>query len=389
MASLGKDLAYLRKQKNLTLDDIYDLTRIPKETIESIEDDSIFTEFNENFTYIRSFIRSYARALKLDEDVIIKALDQAETGNYDDLLLQKYAPDHSNKPRKFQLDVDEGEDEGEDKETSDEEPFDETTSGEKEQKAPDKETPEKTPEPEKRTRIEGRKGTYQQHDPSRPKRQDVPKAPNVDNVNWADVGKRFIQFESRSPIWILFIVLIVIVAAAVFYFFYSGSNLQGNLSSTSTPTEQELSMPDSLQMQLQEPVAQETTEVAGQTGAMEHLSDTLYLVVYAARDKLEPVRVRSDVIDDFMPYWIEQGDAMRFEFTDFIDIKGQYSRMVLLFNGHPITNFRDQLFQADSNYVEIQRSFFENDPEWRSAPPDSLPLDVPEPSRILDRPIFP
>ena len=77
------------------------------------------------------------------------------------------------------------------------------------------------------------------------------------------------------------------------------------------------------------------------------LQDTLYLTIYAANERLDPVRVWSDLKPRIDPYWIEQGTALNFEFSDTIRIRGQYARMLLFLNGHLIENFRQEYFNAE------------------------------------------
>ena len=60
--------------------------------------------------------------------------------------------------------------------------------------------------------------------------------------------------------------------------------------------------------------------------------DTLQIVVYAAYDKLEPVRIGSDLRESVYPIWIEQGEAYYFDFNQEITIRGQLRRMLILFN---------------------------------------------------------
>ncbi|HBQ61517.1 MAG TPA: DUF4115 domain-containing protein, partial [Balneolaceae bacterium] len=74
--SLGKDLASIRKSKNLTLEDVQNAIKIPHDILDSIEDDSIFSDPNRNKTYLRSFVRSYAKLLKIDDEDIVEALDE-------------------------------------------------------------------------------------------------------------------------------------------------------------------------------------------------------------------------------------------------------------------------------------------------------------------------
>src|SRR5690625_2271908 len=90
MNSIGKDLARIRHHLNFTHDDIYQKIRIPSETLKRIENGSIFRDKSENKVYVRSFVRTYAKALKIDDALVQKALDQQEEGTYDRLLLTAY-----------------------------------------------------------------------------------------------------------------------------------------------------------------------------------------------------------------------------------------------------------------------------------------------------------
>jgi hypothetical protein len=114
----------------------------------------------------------------------------------------------------------------------------------------------------------------------------------------------------------------------------------------------------------------------------------LELVVYAANGKLEPVRIKSDLFDQTLPYWLEQGEAMRFNFVDTIRVRGQFSRMILLMNNQPITDFTSRFYQQESDEVQIPRSFFEKDPKWKTSPPSLSELNIPVPDTIRDRPTF-
>ena len=90
MPAIGKDLSKIRSHLGLSIQDIQHYTKIPVSTLKSIENGKIFNHPDENQTYVRSFVRSYARALKIDDDVMIKALDQNEAGTYSHLLLEDY-----------------------------------------------------------------------------------------------------------------------------------------------------------------------------------------------------------------------------------------------------------------------------------------------------------
>lgn len=366
MPSLGNDLALIRKELNFTLEDVQDATKIPPHILKSIEDDSIFSDFEENTTYIRSYVRSYARALKIEDASIIEALDQQEKNNYTGFLGAK-----SDQRKTFEYD--EGDEEPEVQENVDIDSKVEST----------EDRPAKQPEPAEESKQEPRQ-----------------EPPSVRSVDWADMGQRFHPLKKHSRYWVgILLILFILLAALSAYYYLQNSAPDQTESQTvnnEPPAEQNV-VPDSLQLDVRagnenndddiSTLPEDEDQQAEQT-ALDALPDTLSLTVYAAYEKLEPVRVYTDIMDNINPYWIEQGSAYAFEFVNTIRIRGQFSRMVLLFNGHPIPNIREQFYNPDTRLVEIERSFFENNPQWLEPPPDSLEIDAPPPNVIQNRPTF-
>jgi len=370
MPSLGNDLARIRKEQNLSLDDIQRATKIPKHILNSIEDDSIFSDFDENPTYTRSYVRSYAKAISIDEQQIVHALNKKQKNDYEGSLQQLL----DQPPRQtFQLDEDVSDAE------TDTDNKEETTSGRMEETA----DIEKQDEP-----LASSAGTS----------ASKPESPDVRSVDWADMGRRFQPLEStKSKMWIGIVVLFIIGASAVYFYFYKSDLGDSPNDSTlseqpkqETPTETKTSS-DSLQLNLIPPAENDTSNLSEETDdqqtqeTINTLPDTLNMVVYAAYDKLEPVRVYTDITDGINPYWIEQGDAVRFQFINEIRIRGQFSRMELLFNGHTIPDFGEKFYNSDTRLLEIERSFFEGDSTWLQPPPDSLNIDAPPPTNIQNR----
>lgn len=391
MASLGRDLGLIRKEQELTLDEIHEDTKIPKRIIQSIEDDTIFTDINENTTYIRSYVRSYAKALSIDDKYIIQALDKAEKNDYSGSL-QKLLKE---KPKKsFEFD---NESEGE--EEADEEDTAPKTSDEKS----DEMVHDHTPEFEK-----GEPSSTQKSSPSSaPSAVGSDNPPNVRSVDWADMGRKFQPLKSvGSRTWIS-LITITILAAIIggFFFFYNSDPINSEVATKPDATsseeqrQQEASnedlSTDSLELNIAPTEEGDTTNQGNtvvtdevQNENLSELPDTLSIVVYAAYGQLEPIRVFTDVSDSINPYWIEEGEALRFNFVNEIRIRGQYSRMVLLLNGHPIEDPREEFYNPDTRMLEIERSYFENDSRWLESAPDSLPIDAPPPSVIRERPTF-
>lgn len=350
MPSIGNDLALIREHRGYTLEDIHQSTKIPIETLKSIESGKIFHDSTEILTYVRSFVRTYGRALKLDDDLLTKALDQEDIGNYNHLLLKDY-PELK-------------------EEAGEEETFEPTDKTDKEKKSESWE-------------YEADKEDESASESAAPK-ANAPKAPGVRNIDWADMGKDFKTSRVNTPVWIIsaaMIVILVVAAAFVIYqydFFSSGEIVP----TQPEQTEQQTPANDSdlsLDLTDEEPVNDEGPAT---------LDEIMTLTLYAAYDRLDPVRVWSDEKPRIDPYWVEQGVAYNFEFQDTIRISGQYSRMLLFLNGNRIENFRQQHFNDEENAVELTRSSFETDPQWATSGPFELPEDVSEPDTVINRPTF-
>ena len=110
--------------------------------------------------------------------------------------------------------------------------------------------------------------------------------------------------------------------------------------------------------------------------------DTLQIVVYAAYDKLEPVRIGSDLRESVYPIWVEQGEAYYFDFNQEITIRGQLRRMLILFNNNVIEAPLQRFAGVQANTVRLTRirlaaSEFEEKQEL------VLPNGVSEPDTII------
>ncbi|MDZ7657893.1 helix-turn-helix transcriptional regulator [Fodinibius sp.] len=382
MASLGRDLAHIRKEQELSLEEIYEATKIPTRILESIEDDSIFTDFENNATYIRSYVRSYAKALSIDEKQIIYALDKVQKNDYSGSLQSLF--DEQPK-RSFEFDE---EDDDADEESADSD-----------------ELQDKDMVHDHSPEFQSDQTDSSENSPETPRSSPLPKAdhPDVKSVDWADMGRKFKPLKSvRSRTWAgIFVTLLIIIGTVSFFYFYETdpvSNEVANNPTTNQQTEssEEKVSTDSLELDIvpatetNDTTEQQPTATADDipNEALSTLPDTLSIVLYAAYGRLEPVRVYTDIMNDINPYWIEQGEAIRFNFVNELNIRGQFSRMVLLLNGHPVQNLREEFYNPDSRLLEINRSYFENDPQWLQPAPDSLQIDAPPPSTIRDRPTF-
>jgi cytoskeletal protein RodZ len=356
--SLGKDLATIRKSQNLSLEDIQNAIKIPLDTIKSIESGTIFDDQTTNKTYVRSFVRSYAKVLKLDDDDVVQALDEMEAGTYSGSLVA-------------------GSDSPEDYTATSEIQFQEEDPADSDPAAFETGRSTSAPEPTKKS--------TQSKKPS--------SGPEINSINWADMGRKFTTAGKSSKVWIIISFLIVIgLIAGSAYIFWDDIT---SIFQQSSVTQQEASDP-SLDQEAIIPAPLDSATVAeqgSQTDPDEEnlisnepitLGDTLTLSVYAAYGQLEPVRVTSDYNWRTNPFWMEEGQAHYFDFRDTLLIRGQYSRMLLLFNGHVIENPRQNYFDTAFNSIMITRSVL-NQPEYLAPPPREFPLEIGPPDSTVYR----
>lgn len=342
MPSLGNDLAIIRKSRGITLEEIHQSTKIPKAVLASIEDNSIFEDITSNPTYIRSYVRSYAKAISVEEQKVVYALDKVEKNSYSGSLIDD----------------------------------------EQRQEIKDKKT--LPPEEEKEAGHDEDKSTSVSENP-------LLKTKKVNSVDWADMGRQFRSSRTSSSKWRITLTILFLFAVGAFliYWFYirtldnSATNMPQNESPTQTTT-----TADSLQLDVIPQTTEDSAQLTGRNRSAqfqksgEALSDTLSIVLYAAYGNLEPVRVYTDILDELNPYWIESGEAVRFNFVNDFQFRGGLDNVILLMNGHVITDFRDRFLNPETDHIEITRSVFENDPKWLQPPPDTLNIDVPPPSVI-------
>jgi len=354
--SLGKDLASIRKGQNLTLEDIQNAVKIPQDTLASIENDRIFTDQNINNTYVRSFVRSYAKVLKVDDEDIVKALDEVEAGTYAGSILR----DSSQSAEHFTSKKSENED--------------------------SKTNEDKASLPKSFTPHSAKDKPFESSEPS------------TESFEWADLGNKFSSASKSSRIWIIIVAIVVVLGLlGAGYYFWDDF---GNNSETEPATEPLPELPDTDNNETVIPPAPVDSTSTGQDASEQNvpqnsqqesnstqiseLGDTLTLSVYAAYGQLEPIRITSDLNWRTNPFWIEEGQAYNFDFRDTLLVRGQYSRLLLLFNGHVVENPRQNYFDIAFNSIMITRDIIDQ-PEFLAPAPSEFPLQIGAP----DSTIFP
>ncbi len=364
MASLHQDLVDIRTKVGITPAQIQQKTKIPESIIREIEKGIIFESTEQQKTYVRSFTRSYAKSIGIKDDDIVKALDLNDSGDYNGYLASKYI--QSAAPQKSASDSPD------------------STNDLKIELAPEPQLDASILKPGPTSTIGAEE--YSRPDPSRAYNKVTPPPPKIETVDWAEVGQRFTGIRSGSAAYIgILIILVLIIGSTYFVINWPESDTpESTTAIVETPSENQIPAPIETPQISDDDVV--VVEQAPSSSSTDKLPDTLHIVIKAINNKLEPVRVLSDVNNIRSPYWIETNQAMRFDFIDQIEITGNFSRMALFVNGHYLQNFQE--FIGSNNAVQISREILETYPNFYSDEPPILPEGVTEPTIIRDRPVF-
>lgn len=495
--ALGKDLAEIREELGVDTDEIQGLTKLSFEIIAEIESDAIFNSEIYNNAYIRNFVRSYARGLKIKEAVILRALDAMEKGSYDHGIFKdagapnptdpfgreerKRNLEEESAPKKAPIRTELNYDaktkvdatnkaladaeakkiidreisskkatgqlsltDSEETDHSEQPPLTHSDSKTTKESARTSDGEETNAMEEPETKVDS---TNHSEDLSKeaietpiPEKKPSGKPPTsstktADKVNWAQMGKRFnAQQESKSNVVLITILAIITVSLLLFAFLYrstisswfagfseapsenttevtdlnsdniiyadslAGNNLSGNSARSSQDSEiSGTTNGDEQQSPSSEANETETSQNVNSVGltqaetavldsiALQNLAqfpDTLQIVIYAAYEKLDPVRVGSDLRDSVFPLWMEQGEAYYFDFNEEITIRGQFSRMLILFNNTVIEAPEERFPGVQENTVRLTRERL-SAAEFEAKPDLVLPDGVLEPDSIV------
>lgn len=333
MAHLIDDLLAIRDHLKLTSKDLSAKTRFPADVILDIETAKVLDKPANQRTYVRSYLRNYAKALKVSDTDIVRALDEHFGEGYSGFLAEKYTGlPAANRPAEAQ------------------------------------------PEMLKRviaTSTHGDTDEFSRPDPTYEHNRNAPPPPELEAVDWSRIRTVKRAFNGRTRLGLFLALALVAAAAAVFAYWKWGGAVDQPAA---------------------EPVPAETLPVvpadtlSDSAGVLPTFPDTLEIVLYAATGNLDPVRVISDVGINNYPYWIEQGIAMRFEFVNQITLRGDTPNMMVLFNGHPVPDL--QQFVVSDRMLTLRREYFENTTTYRTASNDTTLGALPWPSEIRNRPIF-
>ncbi|MEX0680277.1 MAG: helix-turn-helix domain-containing protein [Balneolales bacterium] len=474
MSKISQDLLLIRRNMRLSKQNIFEKCRIPIATIEAIEDGSIYTGKMRNKTYLRSYFRTYAKAVGINDDDMINALDQVEEGTYAGHLAEIYLSrdddvstdndKQSGRQAKDPVDKGKPSDKLKDPEAPGDTSGSKKSSGDQSTSSNDADkqiaTGKKTPASADTDRVKSPASTSRKTEnkgaPSSgssssgpaskkkiitPESQEksvddiewedehtkkplatstsdyasseshdkatieskFPDPPEMSSVDWARKIKEAVYRPQRNRIvWVMIVILLALAlaAAAIFWFWQqnrSNGAIETSVENTISPalSENDEDRTDqsnegetaaSVLPNISENISIDIAEMLPASGP----GDTLFVVVYALNGNLEPIRVDSDVFGQdtttaFRPYWVENQEAMRFDFINEIAFQGALSRMVLLFNGHLIDNFN--ALNPDGPRIRLTRNYIQEN-ELLQTPAVSPFSEVPPPEAINDRPRF-
>lgn len=280
----GRDIRALRDKRGVTLEHIHKATKVPEGILEAFEADALVREAGYNKVYVRSIGRSYARILKVTESDVLTALDEVAAGMYVRSLAVKYLGATALKLPEL--------------------PPEPATGGEtpapvRSQKSPKAPAASAAPKPARPSTND--EATPPLSSPSiAPKRLgDAPKTPRQ-----RPPARK--PANTRGGIIAGIVALVVVVAGGIWYL------TRGPSDADVTPT----------------PVAVSDTQRVAPPPAPEPLvlGDSISVMLIAARDKLERIRV---TVDDNVrrPYWREQGDTLTFTVADQIVLESNLPRL--------------------------------------------------------------
>ncbi|MFU8858815.1 MAG: helix-turn-helix domain-containing protein [Cyclonatronaceae bacterium] len=423
MSTLHQDLKAIRKKNRMSVQDVYEKTRISEENIRLIESGELYTRPDANKIYLRSFTRTYGKAVGVSDEDITTALDYMEADMYEGFLAEKYLgskPVSGKIPPKppFPLNPGLGKQHGNHPDITPEKSkgrqsntplFDtaggaETDEGDKPSTtspgdssdtghtaadtghtaADETEPYEKSVPPSRKAdtkhtrRISTRTTSIFRPELPDPETLSTTDDPSEGSLDWGGVNRKIVSRKDGNGLFIFLGLVGVLLIVVLIYLLSTGTGDDTDADVATVPGPR-----------LEQPLASDTlaaplTPDPSQLAAA--LPDTLILTIYAARGNLEPVRVLSDLYNIQRPYWVEAGRAMQFEFLQDIQVRGNLERMILMYDDRVITDFQE--YDPENRVISISREQFLRDPTMRSFSTDVMPDDLPGPVEIIERPRF-
>lgn len=311
----ANDLRRIREARGISIEDLYNETKIPRGLLESFEATGLFEHPMFNRVYLRSFVRTYADVVGISSDIALEALEQAVESQYSGKLADEYLTPESAVEDSTDATVQETVEPGDVAPVNIQDPG--KTSGETEST----EKEDKTVKP-----VENRAAAT-----SRVLKEEVPTKTVVTTpggesaASWLDKSPptpvfardRYTRVNDKAwSQWVL-IGVAVIVLGGIAWFIIANSGGAGEIR--------------------QGPEGNGIASVSDTTaeevlfGEAVVLGDTIRATIVAEVGKVQNVKVTVD--DDVRrPYWIEEGESRTFGFTNQIIIERQLNKIGLHVN---------------------------------------------------------
>ena len=393
----ARDLRRVREDRGVSLSTVQDATQVHESHLESFESGTLYEESRMNDIYLKAFVRAYAKAVGLTPETVINHLETALEDEYDDQLLQAFlqrpseegsrepddssaeeapspsslstssAPEASQKPSQ-------GRDEDRASDRAPASSSAQSGSADGDGTAPSRprsDTPSDIDEapdvaPPSREKSDGGEDappqTASDRRSSEGQRPDSPQRS-------ASRSKTSSTSRPRSgTLMAAGLVLLLVLGGLGLYLM--GGDGPGSESAADRPPSADASMAES------SGPSPDTTVSDTADGwrtpdrpprATVSLGDTLYAAVVATADVLE-LRVQQDA-KLRRPYWIEDGGALVFPFTDRITLQNQLDNFQLLLEGYPYPTSRTD----ESGRVVIDRGTAEQFADTLRGGPSPIP----------------
>jgi hypothetical protein len=277
----NEHLRAIREKYNLSLDGLYDETKIPRDMLQEFERSGLLHHPQFNRVYLRSFVRTYAQAVGIDADVALESLESSFDGEYRGQLATAYL--------------------GADPLPEEAEPVEEIYADD-EARASEDSPPFPAPLSPGMAKKPAAGGRQRKKDvakaPPPPPPAEPPPSSDPDMVGSSSVGYGDDEGMSDGVKWALAVVGLLVAIALIWFLLRPGAVPTDPLAE-GPANEEVVDEP-----RVEDPVAAPAPEV--------RLGETINVELVAAGGPLREVRVRVD--DDVRrPYWVEAGEAHGFQ----------------------------------------------------------------------------
>jgi transcriptional regulator with XRE-family HTH domain len=306
-ARLADQLRRIREARGLTLQDVNNETKIPVSLLTAFEKTALFDHEQFNRVYLRSVVRTYAAAIGIPGHRASEALDAAFEGTYADELAREYLGEEAPAP-----------------------PPQGARLAEERPSVPSKRLREEEPPPTAKAAPPVRPSPKRDPDSdwtstSPPSRRAAPE--KEPKVRASKPRKR--KGRDLSG-WIFAVIGVALLGGLIFGLLslFGGESTHRNDSVSAADTAAVVAEPEPEPVQTQPAVT---------------LGDVIEFYIVAASDKLDPVRVTVDN-DLRRPFWLEQGDSLRFEAQERIVFEDRLDRARVTVEGYeyPMNRTDDQ-----------------------------------------------